>query len=596
MAKKIRDTLGLAGGQPTVWKENFQRFDFIFEISDTTESLTFRRLQYFVNGEEELRGKFVQSIHDFEYKGKTFKWFQTTIPRTRRRSFLFGAWTKNVPIDGIDLDLRYYCGPPNEPICTFKGPFKAEQKMVDETGLYEISFVPHPDPSQKELVLRCCAKQEIDEGAHALFYDDQGKRHYTGKGWQRGKWKPGKATREELWYTIPGMRPEVTLNNFTMITIGEEPLGITVKNLRLSSPGSEHRTYAEHLDKIAERLKPKRSATYWDRLRDPNDALEVADLLRGDQIYQLCRSLCFMRNDRPRFDSATLDTEQAKRLRHAALRWTKTMDPEIRAQAVSLGLHCKWPEFVDPAFDLMEYSGRNRSRTSSPAADAARALCYYRDHISDRDIQRIAELLLRQTDRGDFYLQDCLEHPKSPSRIKALWDLAGGEQSKLWTWAIRQLSTWREFEGKCDSLSEKLKVRVYLIAGPYGFSNPDQTATKVAGMLPSLLSSHPLTDHAGVYGSLLIHVPKSIDRRAMTSVMIESLRNTKCHRNWSQWETISKIVKYLNLWYDLNIGGLGTDVRRTTSDLDKMDLEAVAAEAVEWYDTVYKGADPNAIL
>jgi hypothetical protein len=268
------------------------------------------------------------------------------------KSSLFGTWRRNIAIDRIDLNLRYYYGPPNKPICTFKGPFKAGQRMTDETGLYEISFLSHQDQSHKMLVLRCCAKQGIDENAHALFYDFKGKRHYTGKGWQRGKWKPGKTTRKELWYTIPGIRPEVTLNNFAIITIGEEPFGITVKNLRLSSPSSEHRTYAEHLDKIAERLEPKRSATYWRRLRDPNDALEVADLLRGDQIFQLCRNLCFRRNGRPRFDPVTLNTEQAERLRHAALRWTKAMDPEIRAQAVSLGLHCKWPEFVDLGMDV----------------------------------------------------------------------------------------------------------------------------------------------------------------------------------------------------------------------------------------------------
>ena len=59
---------------------------------------------------------------------------------------------------------------------------------------------------------------------------------------------------------------------------------------------------------------------------------------------------------------------------------------------------------------------------------------------------------------------------------------------------------------------------------------------------------------------------------------------------------ISRIVKYLNLWYGLDIGGLGSDVRKQTPDLDKMDLEAVAAEAIEWYDTIYNSADPNTEL
>ncbi len=77
----------------------------------------------------------------------------------------------------------------------------------------------------------------------------------------------------------------------------------------------------------------------------------------------------------------------------------------------------------------------------------------------------------------------------------------------------------------------------------------------------------------------------------MTTVMIESLRHMEYHRSWAMWGAISRIFKYLNLWHDLDIGGLGSDLRKQTPDLDKMDLEAVAAEAVEWYDTVYKGAD-----
>ena len=82
----------------------------------------------------------------------------------------------------------------------------------------------------------------------------------------------------------------------------------------------------------------------------------------------------------------------------------------------------------------------------------------------------------------------------------------------------------------------------------------------------------------------------------MTVVMIESLRDVRYARQgWSTWGSISRIVKYLNLWYGLDIGGLGTDLRKKTPDLDKMDLETIAAEAVAWYDTVYLRGDPNSV-
>lgn len=580
---KIRETLGLVGRNTMVWKEDLQRRDFIFEISDVNESVKFCRLRYSVNGEERRGGSFGKVNHYFEHEGKTLGWFQTTIPRTTRKSLLFGAWKRNVPIDRIDLNLRYYCGPPRKPICVFKGPFEVERKVVDKTGLYDVSFVPHPDPSRAELVMRFYPRRRIDTGAHVWVYDVQGKHHYI-----EDFGPPTRPACKEIWYS----RPRIPIENVAMITIGEEPFWMTVKNLRLRSPNSEHRTYAEHLDKIAQILDPKREATRWDRIGDPNKALEVVDFLRGEQIYWLCRHLCFRPRSKPGLDPADLDTEQSERLKRAALGWAKAMDPEIRACAVSLGLHCKWPEFVDLALGLLEYPGRNRSRTSSPAEDAARALCSYRDHLSERDIERIAELILR-TGRGPF---DCLRRPKSPARVKALWDLAGCEQQWIWYSAIEQLSRWREFNGRCDSLPERLKPRVFLIEGPSGFSDPDQIAPRVSDLLLTLLSSQLLSHYSSTYGSFLRYVPETIDRRAMTDVMIESLRHMEYgQQGWSIWGAISRIVKYLNLWHGLDIGGLGSDLRKKTPDLDKMDLEAVAAEAVEWYDTVYSCADPNVV-
>lgn len=598
---KIAETLGNARRDRAVWENNAQRRDFIFEIPDTNEPITFRPLQCLADGAEGRWGNFVKSVLYFEHNGRNLGWFQAYIPRTVRKTLLFGLWKRDVAVNSIDLRFQYYCGPPRKPICLFKGPFEAEQKMTDETGLYEISFVPHPDPSQKELVLRCCAKQGIDEAAHALFYDIQGKRHYTMKGWQRGKWKPGKATREELWYTIPGMRPgvppEIPPKNIAMITIGEEPFETTVENLRLLSLNSEQRAHAEHLDSIAEKLDPGREATCYARynFRDLNRLLEVIDLLRGEQIYRISRSLCFRQMGMVHVDPGVLNAEQLRKLKQTALRWSNAMDPEIRLEAVRLGLQCGWPEFYDVAFDLLEYQDRNYFRGADPARDAAELLYGQRENLSEQHVKRIAEFLSRRSHPGKFNrLLNCLEHPKSPARITALWDFADCDQPWIWINAIRRLSMWREYAGKHDSLPEKIKVRVYLVTGPYGFSDPDRIGTEVAAVLPALLSGHSLTDHASVYGSLLGHVPENIDREAMTSILIESLRQMEYHPSWSLWGAISRIVKCINLWHGLDIGGLGCDVRKQTPDLDKMDLEAVAAEAVEWYDTFHSSADPNA--
>ena len=585
---KIMETLGITKGYKTVWKENLFRRDFIFEISDTNEPVTFCALRYSSNGKEDQWSNLGKDSFYFDHNGRELRWFQTTFSRTRRKWFLFGLWKIDIPVDRVNLNLQYYYGPPHKPICTFNGPFEAGRKVTDKTGLYEISFEPPPITSHTELVMRFCPKQQIDAGANALFYDVQGKRHYVWSNWSFTEF-----ASKEISYNLPS----IPLKSIAMITIGEEPSGITVRNLELHSPTSEHRTYAEHLDKMAERLDPKRDATRYAqyRFKDISKLLKVIDVLRGEQISRTLRSPYFWKKGALQFDPATLNAEQLQILKQAVLHWANAMDPEIRVQAVKLGLHCKWRDFFDVAFDLLEYPDRNYFRRAHPARVTADVLYSQREQLSERDIDRIAAILPRLKNPGAIRrLQQCLEYPKSPARLTALWDLANCDQPWLWTDAIRQLSMWREFDRKCDSLPEKLKPRVFLIAGPNGFSDPDQIAPKVCDLQLTLLSSQLLTYHGSTCSILLRNIPESIDRRAMTDVMIESLRHMEYHRDWSSRWAISRIVKYLNLWYGMDISDLGSDVREQAPDLGKMDPEAVAAEAIKWYDTEYKGTDPNA--
>jgi len=166
--KKIMDFLGFAQRETTVWKDSVYRHDFIFEMPDTNEPVEFHRLLYLVDGERQ-RGRFRTGSFHFEHNGRKLWWLKTAIPRTMRKDLLYGLWSRSVPIDKIDLSFRYY-GPPCAPICVFKGPFEEGRKLSDETGLYEVSFVPHPDTSWTELVLRCCAKQGI--AAEAIEWYD----------------------------------------------------------------------------------------------------------------------------------------------------------------------------------------------------------------------------------------------------------------------------------------------------------------------------------------------------------------------------------------------------------------------------------------
>ena len=56
-----------------------------------------------------------------------------------------------------------------------------------------------------------------------------------------------------------------------------------------------------------------------------------------------------------------------------------------------------------------------------------------------------------------------------------------------------------------------------------------------------------------------------------------------------------RIVRYINLWHGLDIGGLGTDVTYDVRDSYKFDWRAITTETIEWYDSEYGAADSNSV-
>ncbi len=633
--KKIMETFGLAREDMTAWKDTSYRRDFIFEVPDADEAVLFYgQLRLLVDGreKEQVRASRARSF-SFYHKGRTLWWLQMNIPRTVVKSFLFGTWSKQVPVDRVDMNLRYYCGPPYDPICIFKGPFEVGRKVVDETGLHEISLSLTSDAHRSKLNMMLSPGRRIDSHADAVFYNAGGKYKRAA-----GRWSRTDPNNPVIMYHVSGLR----LTDIDLITIGEKPFEMKVRNLSLRSPNAEHRTYAEHLDEIAERLNPGSDPTRhkWPNysiFSDLNGAMKVIDVIRGGRIKQACERYC-----NPR-DIATLDADQLQRLKRTVLRWAGAMDPEIFVPAIESGLRCGWPEFVDVALDILEHPHRRRSRIVNPTGDVAAALSYFtfrgqlsdrqvqwrvdailnilekslRDHsrtvnttrdvaaalpsssfrgrLSDGQAQRIVEIVPRYTDdRIIDKLFHFLDRPKSPAQITALWNLADHDQPWLWVRALEELYYWGHLKGKFDELSEKMKVRLFLIISRHWFTEPDQIEPKASELLPTLLSGDLLTQHSNTFSTLVRRLPESVDRRAMTAAIIESFRNMEYRRQgWSIWTAICLSVQHLNLWYGLDIGCLGSDYGKKIWNLDTLDLEAIATEAVVWYDTEYNRAAPN---
>ncbi len=493
-------------------------------------------------------------------------------------------------VDTIDITLLYYHGPRRAAIATFKGPFKRGGKFTDETGRYKISFSQNPKTGSGGYPsFEFNTKQWRDTNISALLYDAAGKRRVA---------KSNGASPGVGGMSIKYGMFDPTLKGIAMITIGEKPFEATFKNVRLDLHASKLRSGAAYLDKMAAKLDlnltVRELARY--RLKDVNETLDVMNIIRGKHIFSACNDILngYGGKYKNRPDLTALDGEQAQGLRQTILGWTEAMDPLIRGHAVRVGLRCKWPEFLEPAFELVEEPADYDYYYMWDAQHkAAAALLSYRDHLSERDIDRIRQILLHQEHRDMFStLRRCLEGPKSESRIRALWELAADDRSWLWWGAVEKLAQWKEFEGKYDSLPEKLKLRLFIIKGAYGFSDAEQIAPKASDLLDGLLTLQLLALDVATFNRVLDKIIRNPDRKFATAALINYLGRIEGPDSSATF-SITIIVRHLNLWHGLDIGGLGTDVTQISRDTHNHNWPAITAEAIKWYEGTQDASDAN---
>jgi hypothetical protein len=584
--KKIQDTLGVARWDQPSWGDKSHRFDFIFELPDTNEPPLFSRFpRVLVSGEDIPLGGFAGSLF-FEHRGRRLLWLKTAFPLTFRKSILGGLMTRDFSVDAVDITLQYYQGLPGKAVCVFKGPFKLGQKLTDETGLYELVFDPNQNAGRTRFELN--TKQHLDLDIPVLLHGAAGKRCFAESDGSSSS-SPGGSHIE---YSIVEPDPE----HIAMITLGEKPFETTVTNVRLRLYHQRPRTHAGYLDEMAERLNvnltPKELADR--RFKSGDEAVEVVDIVRGTHILWASEAILHGGEDKKRLDPATLDPQRAQRLKQTVLEWTRAMDPEIRACGVRVGLYCKWAEFVEPAFELLEYPAAYDSHlTRDVRSTVAQVLLTYREQLSEQAIEHITRILLGRSDRDSLLsLRGCLMSPESQARINGYWRLAEDDRPWLWWDAVERLAQWGQFDGKQDSLPDKLKLRLVLLRGAAGFSNPRQIAPRAYGLLPELLRPELRLLDASTFYRVLERIAEKLDREHATEAVVNFLRCVEDY-DYSGQAVVDKIVKYINLWHGLNIGELGADIDQQTSELQKYDWPAITAEAIKWYENKQDALGPE---
>ena len=589
--KKIRESLGIVRGDSSHWGDDSHRFDFIFELPDTNELplLTrFPRVEVSYENKS-LGGGFSYRFRDYE--GKELLWLTTTLSRTFRRSILFGLWTTDCDVETIDITLSYYHGPPGKAAFTLQGPFEPNGTMTSEDGVHKVAFMADGgDRSQPYAQFVLTTSAYLRGQTSVVAYDISGRRYLVDTTNVSSSTNPKQGSRMECYVQA------LSLKAIAAIAFGEDPNRITFKtvNLNLGKRRSQH--HAGYLDEMAERLNvnltPKELADR--RFKSGDEAVKVIDIIRGTHILWASEAILHGGEDKKRLDPATLDPQHAQRLKQTVLAWTRAMDPEIRACGVRVGLYCKWAEFVEPAFELLEYPAAYDSYlTRDVHSTVAQALLTYREQLSEQAIEHITRILLGRSDRDSLLsLRGCLMSPKSQARINGYWRLAEDDRPWLWWDAVDRLAQWGQFDGKQDSLPDKLQLRLVLLRGTAGFSDPRQIAPRAYSLLPELLRPELLLLDASTFYRVLERIAEKLDRERATEAVVNFLRCVEDY-DYSGQAVVDKIVKYINLWHGLNIGELGADIDRQTSELQKYDWPAITAEAIKWYESKQDANDIN---
>jgi beta-lactamase regulating signal transducer with metallopeptidase domain/protocatechuate 3,4-dioxygenase beta subunit len=317
-------------------KEALQR-DFIFELPDGDAEILFDTWQHFSPVGVDWNLKLGSARSLCRRNGRQLFLLSAQIPRKHPKKMV-RLFSMNVPTRRIDLTLRYYYGPPRDPIWTFTGPFSSGQKVrAEQNPNYELTLKklwPHSP------AYRCSVSDnlKLSNRSTILVYDNTGKKHLV------------REVSGKFFFINNGLSMKET----AAITIGEKPYERTFRNIVIDYPDRQIRHYPEYFDRIVDILgladiTKENLAKY--RFEDPRQALSVIDVIQGGEHAR--SALECMISGKLKIDISALDKPTRAKVRLAANKWASSVDLRMRLRGVQLGLLGKWPEFFEQALMLL---------------------------------------------------------------------------------------------------------------------------------------------------------------------------------------------------------------------------------------------------
>ncbi len=401
------------------WAPGQMRRDFIFDVGDTNAEV--------LASTSEIIYAAGQTYHRFE-RARRFRLpdgrqrvvAEVMFPGSIQRTLFL--WRRQVPVRRVDLRLFFYLAEPGPVRRRFNGPFQTGQPSAWTNGWQLI-----PGTNSTEYKFGSAQFHLVSSNSIAGFpfpliaIDTAGERHPV----QRLR-SSGKVARWDYDFRVD----DVPLEEIAAIQ-HEEPREKTFHNLRVDYGDRPSRTFPEYREKVVAALQWKQDPAKLNtlRFRNPEEAIQVIDLVRGSGVRDVMRVLHLRA---PSGGSSSLPAEVQARLRRTAAIWAQTLG--VRTEGISLGLSCGWPEFVSPALDWLADS------TSGGDSAITLKLLQAPGLLTTNDIWRLRDILLKAKPWTEVKrLAKCLQQSKNPVAGEVLFELAHDQHPWIWWPAVECL-------------------------------------------------------------------------------------------------------------------------------------------------------------
>ena len=476
----------------------------------------------------------------------------------------------------VDAHITYHTGPRGPARATFVGPFRVGQQVRAQEDANVLMQVERSPASTVHFVLSGPPPVECD--APVLAYTAGGRRHSLGRG--------GSSTTATKPFRWEVSCRNLALKSITHITLNEKPATQVYRGIQVNYPDLPVRTHPAFLDEIAERLDldvdlsdPYAVDAFVENTKpfdSPSQALCILDIARGDFLHRVMRTFQRIQPG----DLTTAEREQLAEILPTLRRG------ERERFACHLGLWAGWPAYADKVLAILRDGDMGDLRFERLAL----ALYRYPSPTAEQ-LSSLTDLLLQKSIDGsslrDRLVNYVLRH--SGSETEHLRRLAECDKPWIWSLVIRPDRYFREFVNKA-SPSRIVRKRAVALGMSSWIDQADALKPEAYELLVETITPEfyekSYLGFDRVFKAFAEHTPADKGNE----VLIQYLKRQQS--GWKAWRQIEgasfwsdggiwRVVRQLNSWNDVNIGGLGRDSDRRDSSVG-IDWPGVTASALQW--------------